>query len=113
PPSALLNPGQIYHIVINGSLVTASNKEFQWTGSSDPNHQIFALGQLLDPMANVLTYNGAWAVANLMPCFEISCSDGFNFGNSYAGSYLRSARQGVWIGETFKVPNTMFVNKIG
>ena len=76
PSSFTLIAGQIYHVIVDGSAVGAANKEFQWTGHSDPNNQLFPLGQILDPMANTLAYNGTWTAANYMPCFEILCSDG-------------------------------------
>src|SRR6185295_5790617 len=107
PASATLNAGQIYHVIVDGSLVTAANKEFQWTGHSVPNHQLIPLSQQLDPQANTLYKSTTWVVDNFRPCFEILCSDGFTFGNSYAGSFVYTASSTRWVGETFKVPNTM------
>ena len=114
PASYNLVGGTIYHVIVDGSLNATSTKMFAWNGPSIPNHQIFPLGQFLDPMADTFDHGGAsWVDDSMMPSFAILCSDGFNFGNTYSGSLLNAAASTNWTGEVFTIPGTMFINKIG
>ena len=80
-PAYTLNAGNIYHIVVEASVLQVGGYQFSYT---TPNHKVFPLNQYYDADADVLFFNGtSWASYNGMPLFEIEDTGGKHFGNPY------------------------------
>ncbi|MBN2753427.1 MAG: T9SS type A sorting domain-containing protein [Candidatus Goldbacteria bacterium] len=80
-PAYTLNAGNIYHIVVEASVLQTGGYQFSYT---TPNHHVFPLNQYYDADADVLFFNGtSWASYNGMPVFEIEDTGGKHFGNPY------------------------------